>query len=733
MQPPTTRSEQRLSVRIADALLPGRRAVWLAAGAVAAVLAAVLAVALLQPREYLTGSNSAAPVGAVAIVEDGQRLCVRQLRVPKGTGRVRFRLDVHAPTYPALRLEVLPLDGRAPIRTTLPAGGPGGFRAVDVPIPTTTAAPFLAADICLTPRGGRVFAWGRPGFLGNDVRPTVDGEETPTGRVSVWFLGPEGVKRSILQQLPDIFARAALFRPGFVGAWTYWVLFLAVLPLAGYGAVRLLATAATERARRVPAVLAVAALAFVNAGAWALITPAFQAPDESEHFVYAQYFAETGKSVDATPSDRPLYSSAESVAIDAVRLTGVIERVEGKPPWLEADVEDWRRRIASLESLPQDNGGGFHPAISAHSPVYYGMLAPVYWAAHDASTFAQLFWMRLLTAALTAVSAAMAFLTTRELLPRHPALAVAAGLLVAFQPMVTFISGAINNDNGVNAVCAIAIYLVVRALRRGLTAPLAIGLAAALVVAPLMKGTGYALYPPVLLGLAWLLWRRRRSARDWAALGAGLAAFVALQVGWSALASVFERPVFTTPGGATPIVDFTATHRPTAYLSWLWQVLTPLRLPFMDDYTVVKWPFYNIYIQRGFGSFGWYAIEFPHWVYLAIVAVAAGLGALGLRALWRYRLRAVLDGAVPFLVLVPVTVVCAVEAIYLPTVPLPIDGTPEQGRYLFPATVAIAALAAACCLGAGRRRVVPLASALVGAMIVLLYASRVLTIATFYS
>jgi len=738
---PTTTARQRRDVSrrllrsVARHALPGDRTVWLVAAAVGAVLLALLLQALLKPREYVTGSNSAAPVGAVAVVNGGQRLCVRDVRVPAGTGRVRFRLDTRTAPTPPLRLEVRALDGGGSIHSTLPASPISGFRNVDIPIPTTTAAPFFTANVCLTPVGGTVFAWGRPNFLGNNVQPLLDGRPTPSGRVSLWFLGPPGVEKSIADQLPQIFRRAALFRPGFVGAWTYWALFLVGLPLLGYAAIRLVATAGSSRRRRVPVAVLVALFAFLNAGAWALVTPTFESPDESEHFVYAQYFAETGHAVDAAPSNRPLYSTAESFAIDAVQLTGVIERSEGKAPWLAADVQDWRERVAAQPSVPrQDNGGGFHPAISAHTPLYYGLLAPAYWAAHGASVFSQLFWMRLVSALLGAVVAAMAFLIVRELLPRQPALAVAAGLLVAFQPMFTFISGAINNDSGVNAAAAVLIYLVVRALRRGLSPATAAGIATLLVVGPLMKGTGYELYPPVLLALAYLMWRQRRSRRAWAALAAGAGTFIALQLGWQALAPVFHREVFTTPGGTTPGVSLSAIDHPRAYLSWLWQIFVPIRPPFMQDFTVVHWPFYNVYVRRGFGSFGWYAIEFPQWLYLLVVAVVAALGALGLRALHLYR-RAALDraGAIGFLVLVPVVVICAVEAAYLPLGGLPIDGTPEQGRYAFPAIAAVAALVAGSTLGAGRRRAVPIASALVVAMVGLAFASRVLTLAAFFS
>ena len=88
-----------------------------------------------------------------------------------------------------------------------------------------------------------------------------------------------------------------------------------------------------------------------------------------------------------------------------------------------------------------------------------------------------------------------AFLIVRELMPRQPWAAVAAGLLVAFQPMFGFMGGAINNDNGVNAAAAAIAYLLIRGLRRGLTWRLGLALGAALAIAPLLKGTGYFLYP----------------------------------------------------------------------------------------------------------------------------------------------------------------------------------------------------------------------------------------------
>ena len=62
-----------------------------------------------------------------------------------------------------------------------------------------------------------------------------------------------------------------------------------------------------------------------------------------------------------------------------------------------------------------------------------------------------------------------AYLLVLELVPGRRVLAAAAGLLVAFQPMFTFMGGAVNNDMAVNAACAALAFLLIRGLRRGPT------------------------------------------------------------------------------------------------------------------------------------------------------------------------------------------------------------------------------------------------------------------------
>src|SRR5207244_1886754 len=97
---------------------------------------------------------------------------------------------------------------------------------------------------------------------------------------------------------------------------------------------------------------------------------------------------------------------------------------------------------------------------AGYSPLYYGMEVVPYWAARDASLFTRLWLMRVLSALMAAVTAALAFLLARELAPSVPWAAPVAGLAVAFQPMFAFIGGAVNNDNLLIPYATLELYLL---------------------------------------------------------------------------------------------------------------------------------------------------------------------------------------------------------------------------------------------------------------------------------
>jgi hypothetical protein len=712
--------------RARRALFPGDRRVWLVAGALGAFFVGAIAIAALIPRDYYTGTSSVRLRSFPIELAAGQRLCVPQ-RIPGGTGRVEMWVDTAGAPRARIDPEVRrkgspPLPGRV-----ITPNGVGPHKVM-FEIPETPDEPeSVPGRVCLLSHG-KLFVGGMGQAGEFDLPPTIDGRRVTSTRIAVWFRPPAGEKRSVAAMLPDIFRRAALFRPGVVGPWAYAAILFLVLPGLVYAGMRLLARADEDGGRRLPLAAAVALVAFGHAACWALVTPVFQAPDEPEHYAYAQRLGESGKGLTNRPSP---YSSDEARGIEALRTPAMAETGDGRPPWLEEDEARWRR-ANDRGRRSRDDGGGIATATGSHSPVYYGTLAPTYRLTRDASLWTTVTSLRITSALYGALAAVCAFLIVLELVPRRRLLAVAAGLLVAFHPMFAFMSGTVNNDMGVNGMSALLLYLVVRAFVRGPTPALGAAIGAVLIVAPLMKGTAYALYPAALVGLggALIRHRSRRTLVSFAVLGVTAVALFAL---WGAVSGHFERSTFTTPGGEAPGSNFGGVQNPRGLLAYLWQVFFP-PLPFMIDYWQQgAWPYFDIYVVRGWAAFGWYAMTFSDWVYWVIAAAMPLVALLSISVVVRHRHRwreLLVPGAV--LLLAIGGVFAGVHAFYYPVTPRA-DNIPEQGRYLFPTIAAIATIAIASAYAFGRRLVVPLATALVVAVMGVAYAAQLMALTRFYA
>ncbi|MGH3991626.1 MAG: DUF2142 domain-containing protein, partial [Pseudonocardiaceae bacterium] len=486
---------------------------------------------------------------------------------------------------------------RVPAAVFAPPGGPVG---VDLPFRALSfdgdSAP---GRLCLTPVGGSVSVGGTFGLL-IGRRPGTIGGKPLTGRVAIRYLPPPGQDSRLLSLLDDAAERVALFRPSGVGPWLYGAIFLVLLPALCVASLRLLATRAAGLGGVRGAGLTIAAVAILNAAAWALITPAWHGPDEPDHFAYAQTLAERGDTPDKQPSDLPAFSSGQTLALDATSTYSVVGLGDTRPPWLAAD-EELYERLLDRNPTTEDNGGGYLFATSSHLPGYYGLTLPAYAAADGGSTFSELTAMRLVTALLAGVAALCAFLTVRELAPSRQWLAVAAGLLVAFHPMASFMFGVVNNDAGANAAAALLVFLLVRGLRRGLSLPLGLALGVTLALLPAMKATDTALYPAAAVGILGMIWRRHARADliAYAGLtGAALGALLLRRVVTDALEAPSVGAGKTAGGASVSGTLSRILDDPDVYLSYTWQMFLP-RLPFMNDLHVQKWPAFDVFIEGG--------------------------------------------------------------------------------------------------------------------------------------
>jgi hypothetical protein len=717
---------------VVDVIFAGHRRVWLWAAATGLPLVALIVVWCLVPRPYYTGTDSVNEYTVTAPIAARRSVCARGLNLPAGTARVELMVSAGSALRMSVHAAGKTYQSSAP---AIPADT-GVVRRVDFSIPERPGRPAsVPASLCVKAAG--ISGWGETP-VGEAIQPpvTVNGV-AQNYRLAVWYLPPPGARRSYLSEAQTMFERATLFAAGFVRPWLFYFVLFALLPAVAVLAVRCLALAAAGRGRRLALWLYV--LAALNGSAWAVITPAFQSPDEVDHFAYVQALVERGqKPTPYAASTRNQWSTAEDDALLGSAFVTDHQVGDSRVPWLAADVRAYERLVHDT-GASRGNGGGYS-AMSSYGPLYYLAVAPGYLLASGSSPFTMLILVRLFSVLIGAFAAVFTFLMVRELVPDKVWLAVLAGLLLAFQPMYSFLSGSVNNDVGLDTGAAAVAYLLVRMLRRGMTWQTMLPLGALLGALPLVKGSAYELYPLALLALAGAVWRQRTRHPIGTRMVAG--GLLALAASWAAiyeaaqhLSNALTPPApfaragtsVATAGGSLSSV----LHHPLSYLTYLWEVFLP-RLPGMHPhFPAGVYPANVIFIHRGWAAFGWYDVSFPHWVYTVLGVVTVASAVLGLAALWRKRPIRRLRMEIALLVFFPVVVVAGFVAAFYVPVQRPFIS--EFGRYLFPALAPLAALAVGALYALGRRSMIAAGSVLLVAMLALCYASQLLTLTAFYS
>ena len=267
---------------------------------------------------------------------------------------------------------------------------------------------------------------------------------------------------------------------------------------AGLGAVSAHRTVRFRRARRAMAPLAripragrvCFAIAFVNAAIWGLVVPPFQVPDETAHFGYAQYLAETG----SLPPQGPgfPFSSQEAAALKGLSFYSVAGHRQMRGVFTAAEDRALR---AALRKRSNPVGSGGASQASNQPPLYYALEAIPYWLSPSQDILARLALMRLLSALIAACTVLTVFMFLRELLPGSPWAWTVGALVVAFQPAFNFIAAGVQGDNLLYLTSALLFVMLLRAYRRGLTMRRAATIGAIVAAGVLTKLTFIALLP----------------------------------------------------------------------------------------------------------------------------------------------------------------------------------------------------------------------------------------------
>lgn len=427
--------------------------------------------------------------------------------------------------------------------------------------------------------------------------------------------------------------------------------------------------------------------------AWALLVPPWQAPDEFDHFAYAQSMAESfslpGK------SGRPqLSSDAMAAEIDAGAGRGALYPTSAPPNWSRSAYAQYLA-VEHGRNPPSRSDGGGPNGASSNPPLYYLFADIGYMIDHRGTAFGQLYSMRMLGVVLLLLTTVGAWLLAGETLGRRRLPQLACAAVAGLLPMNTFISTSVNPDALLVTQWTFALWLGARVINHRARGWDAFALCAVTATAILTKATSYALVPPVLGALV-IGWGRRPTAERRPALMV-IVAVVALSLvlpvlGWLVLAHSLGRAGIN-PIGATASHPFNLRQ----FLSYLWQFYLP-RLPWLTPFrTTPGLPVYDIFLRQGIGNFGWLVVFLPNWIYTTAAVVLGGIAIAALGLLTRLR-TGVQWALVGFFAL---TLVCLLVLLHVSEYLLVIDGALQfmQGRYLLP-VVGLLGLAVGLIIGA---------------------------------
>jgi hypothetical protein len=447
--------------------------------------------------------------------------------------------------------------------------------------------------------------------------------------------------------------------------------------------------------RRVPrAAWWCAAIAVANALLWSVVTPPFQVPDEPSHAGYVQFLAEHGKP--PTDSVNRGYSGEQGTVANLAWAGS-----EAKPPWTRAVDREVRKQLDSGK-LSRSAAGESGPTTN-YPPLYYAYEAVPYRLGYGLNFLDRLYLMRMFSALLAGLVALGTFFFVRELLPGTPWAWTVGTLAVAWQPLLGFVSGGVNNDALLYAVGAVLLALVARVLRRGLTTRRAVALGLVLAAGVLTKQSIVGLFPGVVLALALAVRATSPGQRRRAAVLAGSALAIGALAGLAYIAagSLYDRSSQSLNAGIGA-QGYAAITSWSGQVNYLWTSFLP-RPPGLADTHGGVFVLWDVYLKGFVGIFGWFEFSFKPWVYDVAAVVFAVIGGLALREAWTRRdvlrrrrpellsLATMVAGLLALLAYVGYRYRAASHIGF------------EQARYLLPLLPLWGALVALAARGAGRR------------------------------
>jgi hypothetical protein len=361
-------------------------------------------------------------------------------------------------------------------------------------------------------------------------------------------------------------------------------------------------------------------IAFLALGiVYNVATPLFEKPDEIWHYPYVKHLADgQGLPVQNLAQAQPLIRQ-ESTQPPLYYVTAALATF-----WIEDD--DWQDLVwlnpfwgYNAPGTVNDNKNRVFHTDRERFP-YRGAVLAVRIA-------------RLVSVIWAGITILATYLIALELFPKWRSFAAGAAALVAFNPQFIFIASAVSNDSAVSALCTVALWLMLRLVRRGVSMTksqitnhnwsLVIGhwvlLGLVLGLALITKASALALLPLAVVAIAMAAWSESLFEKGnlqtppksygWTFLKGCIIVFgiVALVAGWW---YTLNWRLHGDPLGVRIHQEIVGPGRPELTLAQFIHEISQMELSF-------------------WAAFGWGNVHVHPWIYTAL-RVVARLGLLGL-------------------------------------------------------------------------------------------------------
>jgi hypothetical protein len=186
---------------------------------VAAIGLAALALTAATDKRDLAFTIGVVPSIPAAVLPPSAMVCQTPIAVSEQFDRVRLVAGSPRRAGSPLTIVVYTLPGRELARGRVP----GGYRdrtqqSADIGL----VASSQKVSVCVTNAGRRkVQLYGNVSYAALTSQAQIDGHALATDLTLVFL---HDGRRSMLSQLATVFDRASVFRPGWVGAWVFWLL-----------------------------------------------------------------------------------------------------------------------------------------------------------------------------------------------------------------------------------------------------------------------------------------------------------------------------------------------------------------------------------------------------------------------------------------------------------------------------------------------------------------------------